>query len=314
MDLRQPWPEHASDRFIDPLGFDAGDSNLYRYVNNRPVQATDPSGLQQVFPKIDGGSLEFSPSSPAFRIELKIKNGPNVIPVPVDGIEIKASKFALDFKRQLGNEVVSVIGGYGTQVIGKYQPAKNSDSAYYFAQFAAKKTYVYKFNDAKDPKKWKQVKADSKDWFTDTKDVKSNEPYKYKYQGTLNGNQVMDDKPTFFFGGPTSLDRTGTKFLDGNTKVNVIADEAFSEGVIRGIDLIANDFPDEHFYATYRYFRTYLVKVPAGGVPAPLGYVEWGYSVTLDLSKGMVSPALLEKKWVPFDKTTDGIWGTVKDM
>jgi len=29
----------------DPLGFEAGDSNLYRYVNNRPTQFTDPSGL-----------------------------------------------------------------------------------------------------------------------------------------------------------------------------------------------------------------------------------------------------------------------------
>ncbi len=30
----------------DPLGFEAGDSNLYRYVNNQPVMKTDPSGLQ----------------------------------------------------------------------------------------------------------------------------------------------------------------------------------------------------------------------------------------------------------------------------
>lgn len=28
----------------DPLGFDAGDSNLYRYVGNAPTNATDPSG------------------------------------------------------------------------------------------------------------------------------------------------------------------------------------------------------------------------------------------------------------------------------
>src|SRR5262245_53410370 len=28
----------------DPLGFDAGDSNLYRYVANRPTGASDPSG------------------------------------------------------------------------------------------------------------------------------------------------------------------------------------------------------------------------------------------------------------------------------
>lgn len=29
----------------DPLGFDAGDTNLYRYVFNGPVNATDPNGL-----------------------------------------------------------------------------------------------------------------------------------------------------------------------------------------------------------------------------------------------------------------------------
>ncbi|MEI6368009.1 MAG: RHS repeat-associated core domain-containing protein, partial [Planctomycetota bacterium] len=29
----------------DPMGFDAGDSNLYRYVNNAPTNGTDPSGL-----------------------------------------------------------------------------------------------------------------------------------------------------------------------------------------------------------------------------------------------------------------------------
>ncbi|GEM_PF-2594638 len=29
----------------DPLGFDAGDANLYRYVGNNPPNATDPSGL-----------------------------------------------------------------------------------------------------------------------------------------------------------------------------------------------------------------------------------------------------------------------------
>src|SRR5262249_33228822 len=29
----------------DPLGFDAGDSNLYRYVRNGPVSAGDPTGL-----------------------------------------------------------------------------------------------------------------------------------------------------------------------------------------------------------------------------------------------------------------------------
>ena len=32
----------------DPMGFDAGDTNLYRYVGNSPVGAADPSGEQQL--------------------------------------------------------------------------------------------------------------------------------------------------------------------------------------------------------------------------------------------------------------------------
>jgi RHS repeat-associated protein len=32
----------------DPLGFDAGDSNLYRYVNNQPTNATDSSGTEAI--------------------------------------------------------------------------------------------------------------------------------------------------------------------------------------------------------------------------------------------------------------------------
>jgi RHS repeat-associated protein len=32
----------------DPLGFGAGDSNLYRYVNNGPASTTDPSGLVDI--------------------------------------------------------------------------------------------------------------------------------------------------------------------------------------------------------------------------------------------------------------------------
>ena len=41
----------------DPLGFAAGDANLYRYVGNSPTNATDPLGLQRyVDPQGSGGS------------------------------------------------------------------------------------------------------------------------------------------------------------------------------------------------------------------------------------------------------------------
>ena len=32
----------------DPMGFDAGDFNLYRYVNNSPLNGTDPTGEQTI--------------------------------------------------------------------------------------------------------------------------------------------------------------------------------------------------------------------------------------------------------------------------
>jgi len=37
----------------DPLGFAAGDANLYRYVGNRSNVATDPSGLEEFIPRAD---------------------------------------------------------------------------------------------------------------------------------------------------------------------------------------------------------------------------------------------------------------------
>ena len=47
---RARWYDASIGRWMsqDPLGFDAGDSNLYRYVNNRPDLATDPSGLWSI--------------------------------------------------------------------------------------------------------------------------------------------------------------------------------------------------------------------------------------------------------------------------
>jgi RHS repeat-associated protein len=44
----------------DPTGFNAGDSNLYRYVNNGPTNGTDPSGLR-VARAPDGGAAVMPP-------------------------------------------------------------------------------------------------------------------------------------------------------------------------------------------------------------------------------------------------------------
>ncbi len=47
---RARYYDPATGRFIskDPIGFAAGDANLYRYVGNGPTNATDPSGLAEL--------------------------------------------------------------------------------------------------------------------------------------------------------------------------------------------------------------------------------------------------------------------------
>ena len=43
----------------DPMGFGAGDSNLYRYVSNEPLSRLDPSGFD--FIAVGGRTIVFPP-------------------------------------------------------------------------------------------------------------------------------------------------------------------------------------------------------------------------------------------------------------
>jgi RHS repeat-associated protein len=53
------WYDSSNGRWIsqDPMGFDAGDSNLYRYVNNRPLNSLDNSGCQTTVERASVGEL-----------------------------------------------------------------------------------------------------------------------------------------------------------------------------------------------------------------------------------------------------------------
>ncbi|TWT75087.1 RHS repeat-associated core domain-containing protein [Allorhodopirellula solitaria] len=58
---RARWYDPATGRWLsnDPIGFAAGDANLYRYVGNGPTTKTDPSGLEPPNP-----TFAIPPSSP----------------------------------------------------------------------------------------------------------------------------------------------------------------------------------------------------------------------------------------------------------
>jgi RHS repeat-associated protein len=84
---RARWYDPATSRWmsLDPVGFNAGDSNLYRYVQNTPVNAVDPNGefpvLTLIAVGLIGGALFFG-TPPAAQAP-----GPNdgfVPPPPVD--------------------------------------------------------------------------------------------------------------------------------------------------------------------------------------------------------------------------------------
>src|SRR6516165_4816033 len=49
-ELRRKLLGGPSALLVDPLGFDAGDSNLYRYVSNSPTDVTDSTGTNEEFP------------------------------------------------------------------------------------------------------------------------------------------------------------------------------------------------------------------------------------------------------------------------
>ena len=42
----------------DPIGYEQGDANLYRYCGNNPVAPTDPTGLVAVAPQNVGNVAE----------------------------------------------------------------------------------------------------------------------------------------------------------------------------------------------------------------------------------------------------------------
>ncbi len=74
------WYDPATGRWLseDPIGFEGGDANLYRYVENLPTVHIDPTGLQPNPPKHLGDDFEGppAPSTPRLGIEDILEQDP----------------------------------------------------------------------------------------------------------------------------------------------------------------------------------------------------------------------------------------------
>ena len=121
---RARWYDPATKRWMsqDPLGFDAGDSNLYRYVGNSTNNAADPSGLvdESAFGVGIPATLAFlaakylPPPSP-------VKGGGGVVTTVKDkggtpGAPIDWSKFTNDETNKYGAGTSYVYTFYGLKI------------------------------------------------------------------------------------------------------------------------------------------------------------------------------------------------------
>jgi RHS repeat-associated protein len=76
----------------DPLGFSAGDGNLYRYVGNGPTNATDPTGLDVTLVKELAKGIAISLANFGGG-QVKIKDGPEGAVTVRKGVEIERTRW-----------------------------------------------------------------------------------------------------------------------------------------------------------------------------------------------------------------------------
>ena len=122
----------------DPLGFEAGDANLYRYVGNGPTNKIDPYGLWEAIAFnvsfIDNVSMNYG-------FELAIKDIPKRIPLGSISVTsnytdtgIKRNGQVISETRTLGPRKLKPVSNYG--VVDEDQLKKPDNSWDYFMRTA----------------------------------------------------------------------------------------------------------------------------------------------------------------------------------
>jgi RHS repeat-associated protein len=102
---RARWYDPSSGRFIsqDPIGFQAGDANLYRYVGNAPGDGVDPEGLEGPWRGYPYGPKDVPPKPVSFGWITSVGNflyeGMDLVflePVRMGGDLLRAGEFGVE--------------------------------------------------------------------------------------------------------------------------------------------------------------------------------------------------------------------------
>jgi hypothetical protein len=284
----------------DPLGFDAGDSNLYRYVHNDPTNLTDPSGFLEVAIPNEG-TLVFDPLKKilgdiffTFANPNNPKNDNNIeMPVfdknkgtfPFVGTQNGLFQFEKNgsFMALVGHHV-----GYGIEASACFCPLKgNKSQDYYWVQYMS--------NDLTITADGKELNRQPGKWFVDGYDLKDPaRPNAYPKQG------IFFDRPHF----PAPYGPIDKKSVDIDGK-NDVATVTLPYGTPADYvkDLNKLNKESKIVLVFKGNFELYLVK--KGN---PIGYVDYGYVFNVNGAQSNVTPR--EGQW--HAGADNAVWGIAK--
>ncbi len=118
----------------DPIGFAAGDANLYRYVGNGPTTKTDPSGLEETFTlpfqisqeQIDAmNEYERLNDRSTIQLPLPGQQLPSV-PVPASITNFMNGNFPFVFRESPGDKFKFIAEPFGTGIFHWMHAAKGN--------------------------------------------------------------------------------------------------------------------------------------------------------------------------------------------
>ena len=191
----EAWFKGAAALLDDPLGFDAGDSNLYRYVNNAPTNGTDPSGLADVEATgdFDGGKTSFAGTKLIERAQLMLGN--TILGILYGDGAIKITRTAKDEEKA---PTLAFLTGLDVKINASITNMDDSKN-YYWAQ--------------------KIVKApdlEAGSWDSGNKEYKFQTPK----QGTAGSPRVLTDVP----GGAPGIPLENNNFRKAFIKLGLIVE------------------------------------------------------------------------------------------